>query len=341
MKQSFTFCTDSQLRINAWGKKISELTGRRADAVLGKKYYDVLPRIFNGNKEAVSMAFKNNTKVILKGYNFNCLSGQVKADIVINPEKSKHGKAERVKVAIYPDSVCSVVKELQNSQWLIDIGKVASTLAHGVRSPLNSIKGAVVYLGDKYANEPTLVEFTKIMEDEISRLDSFISKFLSTSVSNAGLSKTDINSLLKKIELLTSLNAHAFKIKCAYEYGDIPVIVADPFEIEQAMLNIINNALEAMRSGGQLTVKTLSKKHSGNDYVVIEISDTGPGMTKNRIGNVSAPLKCKGKGVGLFITREILKTYGGHLEIRNNKVCGTTVKLSIPLNKTGAKKHGD
>jgi signal transduction histidine kinase len=85
-----------------------------------------------------------------------------------------------------------------------------------------------------------------------------------------------------------------------------------------------------MPLGGVLTVKTLMKILSGNDFVTIEISDTGCGMKrkKNTDGPVSAANK--GKGLGLFITREILRSNGGCLEIKSTNGSGTSVKLCLP-----------
>ncbi|MEW6001499.1 MAG: ATP-binding protein [Nitrospirota bacterium] len=333
MKHSYSFYIDNKLRINFWGKRIAEYTGKTSSSVLGKKYYEVLPRIFIDDKDAIAISLKENRPLTLKDYCFNCLSDQIRADIKINLEKTESPEAKRVKVDIYPYSTCALAKKLQNSQRLIDIGRIASTFAHGVRNPLNAIKGAVIYIRQRYVNEPTLIEFTTIMEEEISRLDNFVSRFLSTSVIEARLSETDVNSLLKKIEIYTSLQARTCNIKSVYQYGDIPAVMINTFQLEQAILNVINNAIEAMSSGGQLTVKTESERRSGTEFAKIEIVDTGSGMEKGKNEELTVPSRNKGKGFGLFITREILQFYGGHLEIKSKKGSGTTVRLYLPVKK--------
>ncbi len=333
MKRPYSFKTDTKLRINSWGEKIAGLTGRSPSTVLGKKYYEVIPRIYVNKADALSLALKKGKSLTFKEYRFSCPIGQFRTNIKINPVKSTNGQVSGVKVAISPNAVCTVAKKLQSSQRLIDIGKIASTLAHGVRNPLNAIKGAIIYLGEKYSDEQTLVEFTKIVQEEISRLDNFISRFLSTSVAGTGLSETDVNALLKKIEVFTSLQAHANNIKTYYEYRNIPLVMIDSFQLEQAILNIINNALETMRGGGRLSVKTRYSSHSGSDFIIIEISDTGPGMAVSRTDDYALPSEEKGKGFGLFITREILQYFGGYLEIKSKKDIGTTVKLCLPVNR--------
>lgn len=332
MMESCSFNTDRSLCINSWGEDITRLTGWSASLALGKKYYDVLPRILDEDGDALYAAIKENKTFALRGYQINCLCDRMTADITINPLQAQGGEIEGVRVEIAKSSACSVQRKLQHAQRFIDIGKMASTLAHGVRSPLNAIKGAVIYLREKYAEEPTLIEFTKIIEDEISRLDTFISKFLSTSISDSELSDIDLNSLLKRIEISTSMQAKAHNIEPIYDYGVIPHVTVSAFQLEHAILNVINNAIEAMPSGGRLMVKTRTGKRSGSDFVVIDIADTGPGMSGSRLDEVLAQKENKGRGFGLFLTREILQYYGGYLEIKSEKGAGTTVSLYLPLN---------
>ena len=325
----FDFCADEQCRIISWNEEIAEFTGISESSVLGKKYYEVLPRIFVEDKDAILQVFEKKKELVLREYSFNCLAGKLRADISIKPLRT-NGTAHAVEVAFVPGSTCSVAQKVQDLKRFIDIGKMASTLAHGVRNPLNAIKGAVVYLRERYANEPTLSEFTRIIEDEISRLDSFISTFLSTTVSEAQLSTTDINSLLSKIKVMTSFQAQARGIESVYEHGDIPPLMINPFHLEQAILNIINNAIHAMSEGGKLTVKTMVEKIEGSSFVIIEISDTGPGMLESHIDNLASRNR-GGKGFGLFITDEVLKRHGGHLEVKSRRKEGTTVKLYLPI----------
>jgi len=332
MKKPY-FCTDKQLRICSWEKEISEFTGQPASSALGHKYYDIFPRILTDKKDALSRVIKNGKPLILKKYPFPCLYGGLTADIKIKPAKASSRNSDRVTVAIHPHAACAVAKKLQQSKKLIDIGKIASTLAHGVRNPLNALKGAVVYLGGKYAGEDTLVEFTKIMEEEISRLEDFISKFLSSSVSETEVSETDINTLLKKIEVFTALQIYTRNIHSHYEFGNLPPITMNSFHLEQAILNVINNAIEAMKNGGNLNIRSSTEERSNGLFVVIAVSDTGPGIPDNKQNGLTDENKNSGRGFGLFITHEILKHYGGHIEIDSKKNVGTMITLFIPCNK--------
>jgi two-component system nitrogen regulation sensor histidine kinase GlnL len=330
-----SFSVDRALKINSWSEELEVIYGKSSAEVQGIPYHKIIPRINQNSKDAVMQVLKTGRPMSLKGNHITCFCGDGKASIRITPLKDKVGKVNGVNVAISAYPSCAVWRRLKQSQRLLDIGKIAATFAHGVRNPLNAIKGAVVYLREKYASEAKLVEFTKIIEEEISRLDNFIAKFLSPSISEKGLSETDINSVLKKVEVLTSLQAQSRKIETFFNYGYTYPVAINSFHLGHAILNIINNSMEAMPSGGRLMVKTQSEIRSGTDFALIEISDSGPGMAVDRNGDMVTPSKVKGKGLGLFITREILRSCGGHLEVKSKRGLGTVVKLYVPVNKHG------
>jgi two-component system nitrogen regulation sensor histidine kinase GlnL len=223
---------------------------------------------------------------------------------------------------------CNLLEGIDQTQKLGEISSTAATLAHGVRNPLNAIKGSVVYIREKYAGEKRLIQFIKIIEEEIARLDAFIAHYLSTSISQKSIDTIDINSVLEKIEILTSLQVQSRKLKALYELGCIRPVKINPFQLEQAILNVINNAMEAMSPGGQLTIKTKSLNRSGTRFALVEISDTGCGIAKDLPGVISS--QNKGRGFGLFITHEILRSVGGHLEIKSERGTGTIVRLYFP-----------
>ncbi len=346
-KRSYKFSTDGKLRIDWFEEDITRLLGLDTSASpLGRKYYEVFPKIGVGRKDAVLTAVRGASAVRLKDKCLKFPGGQFFADVAIRPV---HGPRRGAKIYIYPKNSCELASQLHNSQPLIDIGKIASILAHGVRNPLNAIKGAVVYLRDRYPSEQPLLEFTNLMEDEISRLDKFITSFLSTSIAEAG-QEVDLNQIVKKIEVFISLQSISKDVKTEFHYGSVPLVFINPFQLEQAVLNVVNNALEAMSDGGLLSVNTSFEpdaKSQEKGFAVISISDTGPGI----LGAVSSGKKdlagagyqacrslasrAKGKGFGLFLTREIIRYYGGMLQIESRRDAGTTVRLCIPSGQGG------
>lgn len=333
MKELF-FNIDKNLRIVLWDDEIAQYTGTSSRRALGKKYFEVFPRIMIDQRDAVSEAFKIKKSVILRSYQFQCPNGHIRASIRLVPWTNGSAGAKYVKVAVRPTSTCDIAKRLERSQKFIEIGKIASTLAHGVKNPLNAIKGAVVYLRERYAHEEQLQEFTQIMETEISKLDNFISRFLGSAASPGEMSVVDINALIGKIKIFISLQTYAHNIHCEYILGKIPTIVANPFHIDQALLSVINNAIEAMKSGGTLTVRTLTEERKEGMFIVIEVKDTGPGMDAEILENQRRDHP-HGRGFGLFIAYEMVKYYKGWLEIQGEKGKGTTARFYLPVQGDG------
>lgn len=330
IKYSYYFCVDKNLCISSWGKEIAHFTGKTSPLALNKKYFEVFPRIWMNGKDIVEKSLQNNKASILNGHTFCCPYGQSKSDIRIEPLSDVRGKVIGAKISVFTYPTCPGVIALDESQHFISIGKQATIFAHRIRNPLNAIKGAVVYLREKYQKDQVLREFTDIMKDEIAKLDSSISKFLGASLSDMEMVESDINPILKKIEIITSLQANACKITSSYEYGKVPPVKIDSFQFEQAILNVINNSLEAMPEGGELKVSSKTTKRLGKKWAMLEISDTGGGIYRNEKRKSSTPSADEGRGFGLFITREVIQYFRGDMEIKSKRGAGTTVKMYLP-----------
>ena len=195
---TLTFTVDRNLRIRSWNDDLEAFTGMDASAAIGKKYTHLFPQLLLNEKDAVAETFHRQRIVSLKRHTFRCLSHHRQADIKISPIRTGDVPVKHVQIDLQPSEPCAVGRQLIDAQKLIAIGKIASTLAHGVRNPLNAIKGAVVYLRDRYAHEKPLVEFTEILEAEISRLENFISRFLSTTTFDSDIALVDVNELIRK-----------------------------------------------------------------------------------------------------------------------------------------------
>jgi two-component system nitrogen regulation sensor histidine kinase GlnL len=340
MEEGFSFVVDKNSLIVSWGEKLAQVVGKAAPETLGKAYHEEFPRLLKDGDDAVAASLARKERITLRKYSFKCPSEAIAADIKIEPldniedAKGKKGRGARVTLS---NPVCPVLQSMHHAQRFVGLGKTASTLAHGVRNPLNAMKGAVLYLSEKYPHERTLGEFAAIMEDEIRRFDEFITQFLAATAGEAEPAVTDINSLLNKIQVLTSYQTHYYQIRTVYEYGDIPTIMANSYQLGHAILNIINNSIEVMHGGGRLTVKTRLEACAERLYIVIEISDTGPRIPNGAVRQYAPrPLsEDRGKGFGLLITREILKGYGGYLEMKGRKGKGTVALLYIAAGNKG------
>jgi len=329
---NLSFTTDKRLVIRDCSEDLAQMSGKVRSELVGRKYHEVFPRLIVRDRCALAEVMQKDRTVSLKGYRFQCLQSSWKADVKISPEHAGNGSVKGSTVTIRPLTACHVSTKLNQSQRLIETGKVAAMFAHGVRNPLNAIKGAVVYLRDAYAAEQQIQEFTQIMEDEIYRLEHYVSQFLSNSAAPSDDTLIDINSLMSRIAESLTHQKFMRSIRCIFEPGTIPLLRVNAFQLEQAVLNVINNAIEAMRSGGVLSLKTGTERHMGAMCIVVQVSDTGPGMPASRISDLSSRQR-QGKGFGLQIAYDAVKRLNGHLEITSKKDKGTSVRFYIPVSR--------
>ncbi len=333
MSGGVSFKINASCEIVSWGNKIAHLTSIPRKKALGKKYFEIFPRLCGDDGRDIVESVINRKKPLkINGFKFRCIGCSESADIRLSPLNSGE-----IKITIVPGEPCRYKKELETSKDFIHIGKIASTLSHGVRNSLNAITGAVVYIKEKYSTETSLIDFARIIEDEIKKLERQINNFLSTSLTELDLKKVDINALLKKLEVFTSYQTMSRNINTSYSYGILPEIELDVFRIEQALLNIINNAIDAMPQGGRLSIETSLKRRKKKEYICIVISDTGHGMSKETIKCIKSRYiskeRTKGRGYGLTIANEIITSHGGFLDIKSKNTQGTKVSIFLPVKR--------
>jgi two-component system, NtrC family, nitrogen regulation sensor histidine kinase GlnL len=328
------FTVNRDLSLREWSGCAQRFEGQTAEGILGHPYFENFPRIHGETGDAIAEAMAVGRFSRLERRPFPCFFGKVEAAVEIDPVYDETVVVgARVRMDLFAE--CHFSDNLKQVRHLADIGKTASILSHGVRNPLNAIKGAVVYLKSRYSADADLLEFTGIMEDEIDRLDKFISEFLSTSFSSFEQNPHDINALLKKIEMFVTLQAKTAGVSLVFPCGQVPLVSLNVFQVEHAILNILNNAIHALAEGGQVVVASRCERRSGKRFVIVEITDNGPGMPKPP-AEEDGPLKTgsswsEGKGFGLFIAREILQHHGGSLEIQSHQGAGTRVRLLLPV----------
>jgi two-component system nitrogen regulation sensor histidine kinase GlnL len=303
--------------------------------LVGQPYHRFFPVFLEDGGDAVKKVLNEGIPLLLKGCQAVCFCGDIQADVSINPLMDGDGLVVGAEITREMSCSCDLLDTTRRERRLIDIGRSSAALAHGVRNPLNAIKGAVIYLKGAYGNEATLVEFADIIEDEISKLDSFITRFLSTSVMESEFVPLDLNELLRRILAMSNYQACAKKVTFDTAFEELPKVRADAFQLEHAVMNVINNSLEAMGERGVIRLITETARLSDRNYACIVVADNGRGMGRNVLCDVSdgggKSQRVAGRGFGLFITREIVQSHGGHLEISSRKGVGTTVRILIPV----------
>lgn len=337
------FAVNHNLCLISCCSALEERLGVSCRQLIGSPYHEWLPAIREGNNDALCKVIRLGEPVQLADYRFVLLHGTCTADVVIEPLMMDDGTVG-AQVQIESLEFCNPSNRLPAVKRWSDMGKVAAMLSHGVRNPLNAIKGAVTYLQGRYSEEADLQEFTGIMVEEISRLEQFICGFLSTSTQGAESELVAVDSLLKKVASYTLLQAKVSGVSITLQCDDIMPVRIEAFQFEQAVLNLVNNALAVLDGGGHIQLSCTMLQQGGLPFAVVEVTDDGPGMDPSRIKELhdpaSEPELGKDRGFGLYITREVVTSYGGRLEIASAEGRGTRVRLWLPAANNEAAVQG-
>ncbi len=224
-------------------------------------------------------------------------------------------------------------QELERSERFKAASTLALGLAHEVRNPLTTIKTFAEFLPEKYTDKDFIEKFSKLIPTEVERINNIIHQLLTFSKpSPPSFKNTNIHRLIK--DILGFLNSEFLKkkITTSEDYSDSTLIInIDPIQIKQALLNIIFNALDAMPNGGTLSIKT---ELTNNNHLIIHISDTGCGISKEDLKHIFDPFftkKDEGTGLGLAITHRIIINHGGTIEVYSETGKGTIFIISLSL----------
>lgn len=224
-----------------------------------------------------------------------------------------------------------------DAEALSAMGTLALNLAHEVRNPLNAAVLQLHLLGrqvDKLAIDDearaALRHKGQIVGDEIGRLSRLLTEFLELARPRAPVRElVHFARLVEDVLDLEQGSAAARRVEVVREIASDCVIVGDPEKLKQVVLNLVVNALEAMKEGGTLTVRVTS---SGEEARLF-IDDTGAGIDAASLAQVFDPFfttKEAGTGLGLSIVRKIVDQHRGEVRIESQQAVGTRVTVTLP-----------
>jgi signal transduction histidine kinase len=227
---------------------------------------------------------------------------------------------------IYPDS-----QEIFSSLYTLDeklekekamlLEEMAPVLAHEIRNPLGSIKGAAQYLRSE-ANTHENQRLLDVIIEEVDRLNGVVSQFLNYAKPYMlNVKMQDVNQIIEKAVSIIGASNLSDHIAVEKELRpDLPPVYVDAEQLVQVILNISFNAIEAMPAGGTLIFRTTKIEGGADEAVGISIRDTGEGIRKEDMKNIFKPFfttKERGVGLGLAICQRIVKNHGGHIRAKS------------------------
>ncbi|HEX7492380.1 MAG TPA: ATP-binding protein [Candidatus Limnocylindrales bacterium] len=226
-----------------------------------------------------------------------------------------------------------VQQQLVQASKLGAVGELAAAVAHEVNNPLTGILGfAELLMADLPETDPRHEE-AAVIRDEAVRARTIIRSLLEFARPRPPRrALSDVNDLARTTLDLVQYRAAEAEVRIVAEYGEVPRLEIDPDAFSQVLLNLFNNAFDAMPHGGELRLTTFGKP----DRVGVVVADAGVGMDEETRSRIFMPFfttrsGADGRsGLGLAVSRQIVESHGGTIEVESQPGLGTTFTIWLP-----------
>jgi PAS domain S-box-containing protein len=230
-------------------------------------------------------------------------------------------------------------QQLIASGRLVSMGEITASMAHEFNNPLGIVMGFTQELISETDPSSPHYRSLKIIDEESRRCEKIIQDLLQFArPKSTDLCPTDVKQVLEKTLGLVANHLYKQKIESITRIEEhLPKIHADPQELEQVMVNLYFNAIDAMPDGGTLTVaaKPILAATGTSQEVAISVSDTGFGIAREDLPKIFLPFftakKKRGLGLGLPICDRIIKNHGGRIKVESQPAQGTTFEIYLPV----------
>jgi signal transduction histidine kinase len=227
-----------------------------------------------------------------------------------------------------------VATRLAHADQLASLGQLAAGLAHEIKNPLAGIQGALELLREETGDEGTGRLYGEMLA-ELERVNGILQRLLESGrPAPLRLARTDLGRLLADIVSLLRPSMRRLRVELRADSGPaLPPVLVDAAKLRQVLVNLIQNAAEAMAEhGGHVTVR--AGAFPDQESVVVTVEDDGPGIAPDHLGRLFEPFfttKLGGTGLGLPISKSIVEQHGGRLEVSSEPGKGTTFLLLLPV----------
>jgi signal transduction histidine kinase len=241
------------------------------------------------------------------------------------------------------ERVVDIEEQLRQSEKLSALGLLAAEVAHEIRNPLAVMKMLFHSLDLQFSGTDPRARDARVMEQKMEHLNGIVERILDFArTTEPRLAPMDVNTRIAEVLLLVRHKLKQQGIALAQELEQaLPPVNGDPTQLDQALLNLVLNASEAMPNGGALRIASRLDTSDGVRGIRIEIQDTGPGMSeaqqRRAFTSLLATSKAKGTGLGLAIVGRIIETHKGRITIESETGRGTCVVFWLPVIEPDAK----
>jgi PAS domain S-box-containing protein len=337
---------DREFRVTLWNPTIERITGITVDQVLGERLFDVLPYLMGTAGEGAMRGTLQGRETSLydQRYAIAASGREGYYDAFFSPLYSR-GREVIGGIGFLRETTerRRVEDALRQSQKMEAVGQLTGGIAHDFNNMLTVIAGNLELLEGRLADEPRLLRLVTSAALAASRAEKLTQQLLTFSRrQQLRPQPIDFNQIVIGMdELLHRTVGEHIEIRKQLA-PDLWMALADPNQIETALLNLILNARDAMPNGGRITIETGNaefaaghREFAPGTYATLSVGDSGQGMAEEVLAHVFEPFfttKEVGKGTGLGLSQVygFVKQSAGHVKIESSVGMGTTVRLYLP-----------
>jgi len=322
---------DSQLKINTINKSALEILQIQKGNIVGKSLFEILPEDCKDEFSDLVLKLEKFPHKVIQSQ-LTILVDKKEKKLLLNLVSLKTHTDEQVGTII----VFEDITELDKMQRLAAWQEVARRIAHEIKNPLTPIKLSAQRLEKKFSNlidDPAFKEGVRVIVRQVDHLQGLVKEFSEfAKLPEITPSKNNIQTLIEEIFILYTTSYPKILWKKNID-SKIPPFKFDSGAIKRVIINLINNAVEALqgKQNPEIEIKCSFDKNSST--VVIEIIDNGPGLSpkeKSRIFEPYFSMKKGSTGLGLTIARSIVKEHGGEIRAISQKGKGTCFQIILP-----------
>ena len=328
-------------QITSFNRSATEITGFRAEEVIGKTWWehfcwqDIQNRFRDLSATGRPQRFEGKMK---NPSGETCLLG-----VTISALRSEKGVQTGI-IATFQDltEIRNLEEAIHHKERLATIGEMAAGMAHEIRNPLASLSGSIQVLQNELHLSGENIRLMEIAVKESERLNTFVTQFLRFARPLPPQQEwVNLHTLLSEtVQLLQNDPSYSHQIKIILEENPEPLLAfVDPDQMKQVFWNLGNNAHQAMETGGTLTL-SLQRRQSldkpEGDFLEIGFRDTGTGIKKPDLSNIFKPFfttKSMGSGLGLAIVQRVIEEHGGEISVES-QVGETVFYIRLPFSST-------
>ena len=255
-----------------------------------------------------------------------------------NEELEKKVRERTIELQSANEQLQKTQNALIRTEKIAAVGQIAAGVTHEIKNPLNSLsinaQMLIRELADKFGPDSSAHESATLIKSEINRINNILEEFVKfAKFPEPRLVDNDINQIVREVADLISESVKDSGIALRVSLQEnIPGIKLDNWQFREVLINLTQNAISAMKDGGELELQTVL----ADNNVVVRVKDTGEGIPESNLERIFTPFfstREGGLGLGLSIVQRIVESHGGRINCTSSTGVGTVFEVVLPLER--------